>query len=116
MAAIAGLKSLEGKQTVSIYTDSKYLADSIMLGWAKSWRGKGWMRNKKEKASNSDLWAALLNLCEQHEVQFFWVRGHAGHVENEQCDSLAVEAAKMAGLPPDVGFEEGLREPQMELL
>ncbi|MEE1492463.1 MAG: RNase H family protein, partial [Massilioclostridium sp.] len=59
-------------------------------GWAKKWRANGWMRNKKDKALNPDLWGKLLDLLEEHQVTFHWVKGHAGHPENERCDQLAV--------------------------
>ena len=62
------------------------------------------MRNKKEQAINPDLWAQLLALCEQHEVEFRWVRGHAGNPENERCDQLAVKAAQQSNLPIDKGY------------
>ena len=75
---------------VNIVTDSKYVVDAITLGWARKWRAQGWMRNKKEKALNPDLWETLLNLLDLHEVTFTWVKGHAGHPENERCDELAV--------------------------
>jgi Ribonuclease HI len=65
------------------------------------------MRTKNERAENCDLWARLLELCEFHRVQFVWVRGHAGHPENERCDALAVEAAEGENLEPDEGYVKG---------
>jgi ribonuclease HI len=105
MAAIVGLRALKTKCAVTVYTDSQYLANAIMKGWAKRWRAKGWMRSKKEKALNPDLWKQLLDLCAQHEVEFVWVRGHAGNPENERSDELSMHAAQRKGLPPDVGYE-----------
>jgi ribonuclease HI len=105
MAAIAGLAELKFPCQVKIYTDSQYLRNSIMEGWAKRWRANGWKRNKKEKAVNPDLWEKLLNLCDRHEVTFEWVRGHAGDVENERCDVLSVAAAKGEGLWVDEEYE-----------
>jgi ribonuclease HI len=105
MAAIAGLAELKYPCKVKIYTDSQYLRNSIMEGWAKRWRANGWMRNKKEKAVNPDLWERLLNLCNRHEVTFEWVRGHAGDVENERCDVLSVAAAKGKELYVDEEYE-----------
>ena len=67
---------------------------SLKLGWAKKWRSQGWMRNKKDPALNPELWSELLDLCDRHQVEIVWVKGHAGHPENERCDRLAVEAAK----------------------
>ena len=76
-----------------------------MLGWVRRWQAKGWMRNKKAKALNADLWEQLLELCGQHQVQFIWVKGHAGIKENERCDDLAETAARQGDLPADEGYE-----------
>ena len=104
-AAIAGLEALRYPCDVTIYTDSKYVADGITLGWAKSWRRNGWRRSTKEPAINPDLWAKLLELCEYHRVKFVWVKGHAGNTENERCDELSVEAAKGPHLMVDEGYK-----------
>ena len=93
-AAIEGLSALKRKCEVSLYTDSQYVANGITKGWAKSWRAKGWIKSDKKPALNSDLWATLLDLLDEHEVTVIWVKGHAGHPENELCDRLAVEAYK----------------------
>ena len=93
MAVIAGLESLKERCRVDIYSDSKYIVDAVLKGWAKRWEQKGWMRNKNESAKNPDLWGRLLDLLEQHDVEMHWVKGHAGHPENERCDRLAVNAA-----------------------
>lgn len=89
-AAIEGLSALKEKCSVTLYSDSKYLVDAIACGWAIKWRENGWMRTKKDKAQNPDLWEKLLALLEKHEVELVWVKGHAGHPENERCDRLAV--------------------------
>ena len=94
MGAIKALEALKKPCEVNIVTDSKYLCDSINLGWAKRWRENGWMRNKKEPALNIDLWERLLVLLEGHEVSFSWVKGHAGNEYNNRCDALAVEMSK----------------------
>lgn len=107
MAAIVGLQTLKAKCAVTIYSDSKYLVDGISKGWAARWRTNGWMRNSKEKAINPDLWKKLLELCAQHEVKFEWVKGHAGNKENERCDSLSLQAAKLRDLPADDPYEKG---------
>jgi ribonuclease HI len=104
MACIAGLKALRYRCEVTLYSDSQYVVNGITQGWARRWRANGWMRNKNEPAINPDLWGALLELCEAHDVTFKWVRGHAGHAENERCDKLAVEAAAAKDLPVDMGF------------
>ena len=91
-AVIRGLQALKRPCKVTVVTDSKYVADAVTLGWAKKWKAQGWMRNKKEKALNPDLWEELLTLLSIHEVTFSWVKGHAGHRENERCDEMAVAA------------------------
>ena len=94
MGVIKGLESLKEPCEVAIYSDSRYVVDAIEKGWAKRWKENGWMRNKKEPALNTDLWEALLILLDKHKVKFHWVKGHAGHPENERCDELAREAIK----------------------
>ncbi len=105
MAAIAGLKALSQECDVTLYSDSQYLVDAISKGWAKRWQANDWMRNKKERAVNPDLWEELLALCQRHHVEFKWVRGHAGNAENERCDQLAVQAAHQPNLALDDGYE-----------
>lgn len=105
MAAIVALQAIKHKCLVTLHTDSKYLVDAITQGWAKKWKANGWMRNSKEAAKNPDLWAQLLDLCNQHQVKFVWVKGHAGIEENECCDRLAVSAARKRNLPADSGYE-----------
>ena len=105
MGPIAGLEALKERCTVTLYSDSRYVVDAMSKGWAKRWQASGWMRNKKENAINPDLWARLLALCDQHDVEFLWVRGHAGIPQNERCDQLAVQAARQNNLPVDSGYE-----------
>ncbi len=105
MAAIVGLEELEFPSIVTLYTDSKYIVDAVTKGWAKRWRANGWKRNKKDKAMNPDLWGKLLDLCDKHLVQFSWVRGHSGNIENECCDKLAVQASQQVDLPLDLGYK-----------
>ena len=100
MAVIAGLQALKEKCHVTIFSDSKYVVESYTAGWAHGWRAKGW-----KKAKNPDLWKTLLEICEQHQVKFKWVKGHAGNPENERCDVLSVLAAEQENLPADVGYE-----------
>jgi ribonuclease HI len=106
LAAIVGLESLKEPCQVTLYSDSQYLVDSIMKGWAIRWQAKGWMRNSKDKAINPDLWERLLQLCKIHKVQFEWVRGHAGHKENERCDELATAAVQGSALAVDEFYEQ----------
>lgn len=87
---IKGLEALKYPCTVTVQTDSKYVVDGIEKGWARSWRKNGWIKSDKKPALNSDLWGRLLELLDIHEVKFTWIKGHAGHAENERCDRLAV--------------------------
>ncbi len=92
MGVITGLSALKEPCEVLVTTDSKYVVDSITKGWVYSWQKKGWVKSDKKPALNVDLWKKLLPLLEIHKVTFNWVKGHAGHPENERCDTLAVEA------------------------
>ncbi len=101
LAVIVALKALKKKPSqVTIYTDSKYVADAVEKGWVFGWEKKGFKKKK-----NPDLWKEFLALYRQHEVRFFWVKGHNDNMENECCDRLAVEASKMPGLKIDKGYE-----------
>ncbi len=93
-AAIMGLRALREPCMVRLVTDSKYVADGITKGWAESWRNNNWRKADKKPALNTDLWAQLLDLLAVHEVRIEWVKGHAGHRENERCDELAVNFYK----------------------
>lgn len=93
-AAIMGLSALKEPCKVRLVTDSKYVADGITKGWAESWRKNNWRKTDKKPALNPDLWEKLLNLIKAHDVTIEWVKGHAGHPENERCDRLAVEFYK----------------------
>ena len=110
-AVIRALESLKVRCAVTLYTDSRYVADAIEKGWAKKWRANGWQRTTKEKALNPDLWERLLDLLEKHDVRVVWVRGHAGNPENERCDQLSVAAAHQPSLPPDEVYELGKPKP-----
>ena len=93
-AAIMGLSALKQPCKVELYSDSKYLCDGILQGWARSWKQNGWKKPDKKPALNVDLWEQILSLLDTHEVTVIWVKGHAGHPENERCDKLAVEQIK----------------------
>ena len=104
MAVISGLAALKQPGLrVQVVTDSQYVARG-MTEWVQGWRANGWCRAKTaagrlrnaKPIKNVDLWKRLVELCDQHEVTFLHVRGHAGHPENEECDQLAVEAAQRA--------------------
>ena len=101
MACIVGLQQLKSHSSVILYSDSQYVVNGISKGWAKKWQANDWMRTKREPAKNIDLWKKLLALCEKHNVEFEWVRGHAGDKENERCDKLANEAATQKSLLRD---------------
>lgn len=107
MACIAGLSALKGPAGAVLFSDSSYVVNGIAKGWAKRWQARGWMRTKTEKAENIDLWERLLALCAGRQVEFRWVKGHAGDPDNERCDQLASRAAARKNLPPDENFERG---------
>ena len=90
MGAIVGLEALKYPCEVTLYSDSKYLVDSVTKGWVYGWQKKGWIKSDKKPALNVDLWERLLPLLEKHNVTFVWVKGHNGHEYNERCDRLAV--------------------------
>ncbi len=89
-AVIVGLSALKEPCNVLLTTDSRYVADAVTKGWVYGWKARGWVKADKKPALNSDLWEKLLPLLETHNVTINWVRGHAGHPENERCDRLAV--------------------------
>ena len=93
-AAIKALEILKEPCEVTLYSDSKYMIDSITKGWAEGWRARGWKKGDKSPALNPDLWERLLELLSVHKVTFVWVKGHDGHEYNERCDRLAVAAAE----------------------
>lgn len=88
MAAIVALETLKRPVTVTLYTDSQYLRNGI-TSWIAGWKAKGWKTAGREPVKNVDLWQRLDEACARHEVDFQWVRGHAGHPENERADQLA---------------------------
>jgi len=114
-AAIKGLEELNEPCQVTLYSDSEYLVNAMTQGWVLRWRANHWKRNKREKALNVDLWERLLALCERHQVEFVWVKGHAGLRENERCDRLSLEALKRQNLPSDEGYEISRSEKQISM-
>lgn len=88
---IEALSALKYPCKVKLTTDSKYVIDSVTKGWVYNWKRNGWKKSDKSPALNVDLWEKLLALLEVHDVEFFWIKGHAGHPENERCDRLAVK-------------------------
>jgi len=103
LAVIKGLESIKKPgQEVMIYTDSKYIIDSVEKKWVF-----GWVKTDFKGKKNKDLWLRFLGVYKQHTIRFTWVKGHNGHVENERCDELAVMACKQKELLVDEGFEGG---------
>ena len=100
MAVIIGLEALNQKCNVTIYSDSKYVVDSVEKGWIFGWEKKGFKSKK-----NPDLWKRFLKTYRNHNVKFQWVKGHAGNKYNEICDQLAVEAAESPNLLQDEGYD-----------
>ena len=105
LACIEGLRSLNRPCSVTVTSDSKYVVNAMVKGWAEKWRSRGWKLSPSKPAKNPDLWMELLDLCTKHKVEFRWVKGHNNHPENERCDELAVAASNENELPIDEGFE-----------
>jgi ribonuclease HI len=100
MAVIAGLEALKIPESkVVIYTDSKYVADSVEKGWVFQWESKDFKKKK-----NPDLWIRFLKIYRRHKVRFVWIKGHSNNIENEICDRLAVEAYSRSSLHEDTGY------------
>jgi len=100
LAVIMGLEALKWEDcTVTIYTDSTYVANAVEQAWVFNWERKGF-RNKK----NPDLWRRFLLSYRKHKVKMIWIKGHAGNMMNERCDSMAAAAAKAQHLPDDVEY------------
>ncbi|HEY1124901.1 MAG TPA: ribonuclease HI [Sphingobium sp.] len=95
MAAIEGLKALTRPCHVKLWTDSKYVMDGITK-WIHGWQRNGWRTADKKPVKNADLWQALIAAIAPHRVEWHWVKGHAGHPENERADALACAAAEAA--------------------
>ena len=111
LAVIVGLEALKNEnREVTIYTDSRYVADAVEKGWVFTWE-----RNQFKKKKNPDLWQRFLEVYRQHRVRFVWVKGHADHVENIRCDQLAVEASNRKELLADTVYESGLAADQGNL-
>ena len=89
-AVIRGLQALKESCTVELYSDSKYVIDALEKGWAVSWQKNGWKKADKKPALNPDLWQILLELVENHEMRYHWVKGHAENPRNNRCDAMAV--------------------------
>lgn len=88
MAPIRALETLNRAATVRLHTDSVYVRDGITK-WVPRWKTNGWLTSAKQPVKNVDLWQRLDEACARHQIQWFWVKGHSGHVENERADRLA---------------------------
>ena len=100
LAVIVGLEAIKWDNArVEVWSDSKYVVNAITEGWLEKWILKDW-----KKVKNPDLWQRFLPLYRAHQVTFHWIKGHAGHPENERCDRLAVAAYGQCGLPEDTGY------------
>lgn len=102
MAVIVGLEALKKPCNVTVYSDSKYVVDAFNNKWIDNWIAKGWKTAGKSPVKNVDLWKRLLEAKKMHDVEFIWVKGHAGHEYNERCDTLAVAAGKKDNLKTEV--------------
>lgn len=103
MAAIIGLEALTKPCQVDLYSDSQYLVKAFNDHWINGWLKNNWKNSKKEPVKNIDLWKRLLEAMKPHEVNYIWVKGHAGHPGNERCDQLATAAADGDALLIDSG-------------
>ena len=104
LAAVVGLEALDQPSVVTLYSDSKYLINSMNQGWASEWEDAGWVRKAGKRVPNADLWARLLVLSEVHEVTFEWVKGHSGIRDNERADALSYAAIERDDLLHDEGY------------
>ena len=101
LAVIIGLETIKRQNAqVNVYSDSSYVVKAVNEGWIQ-----GWLKKGLHKQKNADLWERFLQIYRKHQVRFFWIKGHAGHPENERCDKLAVEAALSQELKADLGYE-----------
>lgn len=92
MGVIAAAEILKEPCSITIYTDSSYVADAFKKNWIVNWQRNGWKTAAKKPVKNTDLWERMLQALELHKVEWIWIKGHAGHPENERADSLAVSA------------------------
>lgn len=103
LGVIRALESLKEPCTVDLYTDSQYVAKAIKDRWLVNWQRNGWLTASRKPVKNRDLWEQMATLLKLHPVSFHWLKGHAGHPENERCDELARAQAGRRDLPPDPG-------------
>lgn len=100
LAVIKGLESVKWENAVvEVWSDSSYVVKAVNEKWLDNWAEKGFA-----KVKNPDLWMRFLAVYRRHQVTFHWIKGHAGHPENERCDAMAVAASRLPNLPPDEGY------------
>lgn len=104
LGAITGIEALTKPCEITVISDSKYVTDAFNKNWIGGWLKNNWKNSQKQPVKNVDLWKRLLKAMEPHEVTFQWIKGHAGHAENERCDELATRAADGLHLLDDTGF------------
>ena len=104
LGVIVALEALKRPCTVTVVTDSQYVVNAFQKNWIEGWQRRNWVNAQKKPVKNPDLWKRLLQAMEPHTVTFQWVKGHAGHPENERCDQLATTAADGGNLCEDAGY------------
>jgi ribonuclease HI len=105
LGAIVGLEALKQPCQVTLWSDSQYVIHALSKGWLAGWQKRGWRTSSKEPVKNQDLWQRMLRAIDGHTIEWRWVRGHTGDIENERCDQLAVAAANGGDLQDDAGFD-----------
>lgn len=105
-AAIAALELLNAPCEIELHSDSKYVIDAMTKKWVEGWKKRGWMTAGRTPVKNKDLWIRLVAASQPHKINWCWVKGHAGHAENERCDELANLAVARKEFLEDVGFVE----------
>lgn len=106
MGVIVGLEALTKACTVDVYSDSQYVVKAFTEHWIDGWIQKDWKQGTKNPVKNIDLWKRLLEAKRKHQVLFHWIKGHAGHPQNERCDRLATQAADGENRLQDIGFQQ----------
>ncbi len=109
LGVIAALETLKEECEVIVVSDSKYVIDAVKLGWLVAWKNNGWCRGKNQPLKNKDLWQRMDAIIPDHIITWQWVKGHAGHPQNERCDELATTAADSNQLAIDQNFEDEQR-------
>ena len=105
LGVLKGFEALKQPCNVVVTSDSKYVIDALSKGWVYGWKEKGWIKSDRKRALNVDLWEKLLKEIAIHNVTYNWIKGHAGHPENERCDYLAVDAYSKEDLMIDTEYE-----------